>query len=51
MEQELVNDLHTKHVYTCIKFENKYSKKRIEFLDKQLYKEKNDHLQTTLYNK
>ena len=37
--------------YPSIKFEKKYSKDKIEFLDTLIYKEKNNNIQITLYKK
>ena len=37
--------------YPSIKFEMKYSKDKIEFLDTLIYKDKNNNIQTTLYKK
>ena len=37
--------------HPSIKFEMKYSKGKIEFLDTLLYKDKNNNIQTTLYKK
>ena len=46
---EFLNELNTKH--TSIKFEFKYSRQQIEFLDTLLYIDNNNKLQTTLYKK
>ena len=37
--------------HPSIKFEMKYSKDKIEFLDTLIYKDKNNNIQTTLYKK
>ena len=46
---EFLNELNTKH--TSIKFEFKYSRQQIEFLDTLVYTDNNHKLQTTLYKK
>ena len=46
---EFLNELNTKH--TSIKFEFKYSRQQIEFLDTLVYIDNNNKLQTTLYKK
>ena len=51
-EEELlkfINELNQKH--KTIKFDFKYSKTKIEFLDVLVYKDINNKLQTTLYKK
>ena len=37
--------------HSSIKFEMKYSKDKLEFLDTLKYKDKNNNIQTTLYKK
>ena len=44
-----INELNQKH--KTIKFDFKYSKTKIEFLDVLVYKDINNKLQTTLYKK
>ena len=46
---KFLNELNTKH--TSIKFEFKYSRQQIEFLDALVYIDYNNKLQTTLYKK
>ena len=46
---EFLNELNTKH--TSIKFEFKYSRQQIEFLDTVVYIDNNNKLQITLYMK
>ena len=46
---EFLNELNTK--YTSIKFEFKYLRQQIEFLDTLVYMDNNNKLQTTLYKK
>ena len=46
---EFLNELNTKH--TSIKFEFKYSRQQIEFLDTLVYIDNDNKLQTTLYKK
>ena len=46
---EFLNELNTKH--TSIKFEFKYSRQQIEFLDSLVYIDNNNKLQATLYKK
>ena len=46
---DFMNDLNKKH--PSIKFEFKYSKARIEFLDVLVYKDQNNILQTTIHRK
>ena len=43
------SEINKKH--HSIKFDFKFSKKKIEFLDFLVYKDHNNHLQTTLYKK
>ena len=52
MENELLTffeKLNQQHL--SIKFEMKYSKDKIEFLDTLIYKDENNNIQTTLYRK
>ena len=52
MENELLTffeKLNQQH--PSIKFEMKYSKDKIEFLDTLIYKDENNNIQTTLYKK
>ena len=46
---DFMNDLNKKH--PSIKFEFKYSKTKIEFLDVLVYKDQNNILQTTIHRK